>query len=194
MNTVSVNWEQVRSRLRASEEALAEALRGGPQRIRIAYRQRAVRLAKTQASPTAFSPGLPVIIFRLARERYAIELKDLAEVLPFTRCTPVPGAPSQFLGVINLRGELRGVLDLSQLLALPESESTKSGFVLILRAGLGVGLKVDSVEELHEIRPEDLTRPMQANHLKGLASGTLPLLDVDILLADVFSKEGVLTT
>jgi chemotaxis signal transduction protein len=189
MTTVSVNWEQVRSRLRASEEALEEALRAGPQRIQIAYRQRAVRLAKTQASPTAVSPGLPVMIFRLVQERYAIELKDLAEVLPFTRCTPVPGAPPQFLGVINLRGEIRGVLDLSQLLAIPESESTKSGFILILRSGLGVGLKVDSIEELHEIRPEELTRPMQANYLKGLASGTLPLLDVDILLADVFSKE-----
>jgi len=190
MTTVSVNWEQVRSRLRASEEALEEALRAGPQRIQIAYQQRAVRLAKTQASPTAVSPGLPVIIFRLARERYAIELKYLAEVLPFTRCTPVPGAPPQFLGVINLRGELRGVLDLSQLLALPESESTKSGFILMLRrSGLGVGLKVDSIEDLYEIRPEELTRPMQANYLKGLASGTLPLLDADILLADVFSKE-----
>lgn len=190
MKTVSVNWEQVRSRLRASEEALEQALRAGPQRIQIAYRQRAVRLANTQNSPTAVSPGLPVIIFRLARERYAIELKDLAEVLPFTRCTPVPGAPPQFLGVINLRGELRGVLDLSQLLALPESESTKSGFILMLRrSGLGVGLKVDSIEELHEIRPEELTRPMQANYLKGLASGTLPLLDADKVLADVFSKE-----
>ena len=167
-----------------------EALRAGPQRIQIAYQQRAVRLAKTQSSPTAVSPGLPVIIFRLARERYAIELKYLAEVLPFTRCTPVPGAPPQFLGVINLRGELRGVLDLSQLLALPESESTKSGFILMLRrSGLGVGLKVDSIEDLYEIRPEELTRPMQANYLKGLASGTLPLLDADILLADVFSKE-----
>jgi len=154
MKTVSVNWEQVRSRLRASEKALDEALRAGPQRIQIAYRQRAVRLANTKTSRTAVSPGLPVIIFRLARERYAIELKDLAEVLPFTRCTPVPGAPPQFLGVINLRGELRGVLDLSQLLALPESESAKSGFILMLRrSGLGVGLKVDSIEELHEIRP-----------------------------------------
>jgi purine-binding chemotaxis protein CheW len=190
MTKASVNWEQVRSRLRASEEALEEALRAGPQRIQIAYRQRAVRLAKTQASPTAASPGMPVIIFRLAGERYAIELKYLAEVLPFTRCTPVPGAPSQFLGVINLRGELRGVLDLSQLLALPEGESTKSGFILMLRrSGLGVGLKVDSIEDLHEIRPEELTRPMQANYLKGLASGTLPLLDADKLLADVFSKE-----
>ncbi len=190
MKTVTVNWEQVRSRLRASEEALNEALRAGPQRVQIAYRQRAVRLANTQASTTAISPGLPVIIFRLARERYAIELKDLSEVLPFTRCTPLPGAPPQFLGVINLRGELRGVLDLYQLLALPENESTKSGFILMLRrSGLGVGLKVDSIEELHEIRPEELTRPMQTNYLKGLASGTLPLLDADMLLADVFSKE-----
>jgi chemotaxis signal transduction protein len=190
MKRVSVNWEQVRSRLRASDEALEDALRAGPQRTQIAYRQRALRLANIETSSRAVAPGLPVIIFRLARERYAIELKDLAEVLPFTRCTPVPGAPPQFLGVINLRGELRGVLDLSRLLALPERENTKSGFILILRrSGLGVGLKVDSIEELYEIRPEDLTRPMQANYLKGLASGTLPLLDADVLLGDVFSKE-----
>ena len=61
--------------------------------------------------------------------------------------------------------------------------------VLILDSFGDKNLTQVQIEDLHEIRPEELTRPMQANYLKGLAAGTLPLLDADKLLADVFSKE-----
>ena len=68
-----------------------------------------IRLAKAHAAGSGPSPlGLPVLIFRLAQELYAIELEEVAETLPFERCTPVPGSPPQFLGVINLRGEAPG--------------------------------------------------------------------------------------
>ncbi len=187
---MGVNWEQVKIRLRANEEALERALQAGPERIQAVYRQRALQLASTQTSALPVSAGQRVIVFRLDRERYAIELTKLAEVLPFKQCTPVPGAPPRLLGVINLRGELHGVLDLSQLLAIPTNESADSGFILVLRhSDRRVGLRVDSIEDLNEIRPEELTVSTSGNYVKGLASGTLPLLDADKLLGDVFSKE-----
>jgi purine-binding chemotaxis protein CheW len=190
MKTARIDWVQVRSRLRANEEALEEALRASPQRVQTIYQQRAVKLANLQISSAPASPGWPVMIFRLSQERYAIELKYLAEALPAVRCTPVPGSRPELLGVINVRGELRGVLSLSRLLALPESEHVQPGLILMLRRPDGaVGLLVDSIEELREIRAAELTPPMQARYLKGLASGTLPLLDPEALLTDVFSKE-----
>lgn len=186
---MGVNWEQVKIRLRANEEALEESLRAGPERIQTVYRQRALQLAN-QTSTLPVSPGQRVIVFRLDRERYAIELTKLAEVLPFKQCTPVPGAPPRLLGVINLRGELHGILDLSRLLAIPSSERADSGFILVLRhSDRRVGLRVDSIEDLNEVRPEELTVSTSGNYVKGLASGTLPLLDADKLLGDVFSKE-----
>ena len=167
-----------------------EALTESPTRIEAIYRQRAVQLANRQVDLSPASVGLPVLVFRLAQEQYAIELKELAEVIPFAHCTPVPGASTQFLGVINVRGELRAVLDLCRLFGLSESTAKDSGFALVLRSqGHDIALKVDQIEELREIRPEMLTLPAQGKYSKGFTSGALTLLSVDAVLAEVFSKE-----
>jgi purine-binding chemotaxis protein CheW len=195
MKRAGVDWEAVRSRLRASEGALEEALTESPERIDAAYRQRAIRLAEGQAGQRSASAGLPVLIFTLAQERYAIELQEVAETLPFAHCTPVPGAPPQFRGVINLRGELRAVLDLGRLLRVSEDGDKDSGFVLVLRRPeREIGLKVDSIEEVREIRPEELSVSGQGKYTQGIASGTLMLLSVEAVLAEVFSKEESLKT
>jgi chemotaxis signal transduction protein len=200
MRRTSIDWDSVRSRLRASERALEGAMDESPERIQTAYRERAVRLAKRPVEHGHVSADLPVLVFRLAQERYAIELKDVAEVIPFTHCTAVPGAPPQFAGVISLRGELRAVLDLGRLLAVSESADRDSRFVLMLRRqgqesrrGQEIGLKVDRIEELGAIQPEELSTTAPGSYVKGIASGTLMLLSVDAVLARVFSK-GVLTT
>jgi purine-binding chemotaxis protein CheW len=194
MKRVRVDWELVRSRLRSSERALEEAMTESPKRIDAAYRQRAIRLAEGQAAPQAASAGLSVLIFRLAQELYAIELEEVAETLPFERCTPVPGSAPHFLGMINLRGELRPVLNLGRLLGLSEDRPEDSGFVLVLRQpGREIGLKVDRIEDLRAIRSEELSAPGQSRYVKGIASGPLMLLNVEAVLAEVFSKEESFT-
>ncbi len=190
MKPAGIDWERVRSRLRSSERALEEALAESPERIEAAYRQRAVRLAKAQGENGTISAGLPVLVFRLARERYAIELQEVSEALPFARCSRPPGSPPQFRGVMSLRGEIRAVLDLATLLQLPENGDRDSGFVLMLRRpGREIGLKVDRIEELREIRPEELSVASQGNYVKGIASGAMMLLNVEAVMAAVFSKE-----
>ncbi len=190
MKRAAVDWDLARSRLRSSERALGEALAATPERIATAYRQRARRLASAQGAPVPVSAGLPALVFRLARERYAIELAEVSEALPFTPCTRPPGSPPQFRGVMSVRGELRPVLDLAALLSISENGDRDSGFVLMLRRpGREIGLKVDSIEELRELRPEELSVPAQGGHVKGIASGALMLLDVEAVLAAVYSKE-----
>jgi len=187
MKRGGIDWELVRSRLRASEHAVEEALAESPERIAAAYRQRAVRLAKVQGEHGPVSACFPVLVFRLARERYAIELEEVSETLPFARCTAAPGSPPQFRGVINLRGELRAVVDMGRLLALSENGDRDSGFVLMVRRpGREIGLKVDCIDELREIRPEELSVPAQGNYIKGIVSGALMLLNVEAVLAAVF--------
>lgn len=191
MKRAAIDWGLVRSRLQSSERALEEALTESPERIDAAYHLRAARLAKgVRQEPRA--PGFPVMVFRLGLDRYAIETKEVVEALRLERCTPVPGSPPLFAGVITLRGELRAVVDLARLLALPGSANQNSGFVLLLRGhGQGIGLKVDRIEGLREIGPEELSLTSQGKYVMGLAPGTLMLLSVDAVLAEVFSKERV---
>jgi len=60
---------------------------------------------------------------------------------------------------------------------------------MLRRPGREIGLKVDAIEELREIRPEELSAPAQGRYVKGIASGALMLLNVEAVLAAVFSKE-----
>lgn len=197
MKRARIDWDLIRSRLQSSERALVEATTESPARIDAAYRLRAARLAKGWTGQAPHAPGLPVLVFRLGPDRYAVEIKEVAEVLRLERCAPVPGSPPLFAGVINVRGELRAVVDLSRLLALPDTpnpgnKDNDSGFVLLLRRhGQEIGLKVDRVEDLREIGPEDLSHSAQGKYVMGLAPGTLMLLSVDAVLAEVFSKGRV---
>jgi purine-binding chemotaxis protein CheW len=190
MKRANINWELVRSRLQASEHALDEALSETPLRIETAYRERAIRLAKAPADPGLLGAGLPVMVFQLATERYAIELKELAEVVPLARYARVPGSLPCFLGVINLRGEILAVLDLGRLLGPYDDADQDSGFVLVIRRqGREIGLKVDDIEGIREVHEQDLTLPPPAKYAKGLISSTLILLNVDTVLLEAFSKQ-----
>jgi hypothetical protein len=52
-------------------------------------------------------------------------------------------------------------------------------------------LKIDRVEDLIEIRPEELTLPVEGKFVKALTSNTLMLLDVDAVLDGVYSRESL---
>jgi chemotaxis signal transduction protein len=198
MKRTGMDWDLVRSRLQSSERALDEAMTESPERIETAYRLRAARLAKGRAEKAPHGAALTVMVFHLRLERYAIELNQVAEAVRLERCTPVPGSPPLFAGVINLRGELLAVLDLARLLALPAggdsgNNDNESGFLLLLRRrGQGIGLKVDRIEGIRDIGPEELSLPSHGKYVTGLGPGTLMLLSVDAVLAEVFSKERVL--
>jgi purine-binding chemotaxis protein CheW len=126
---------------------------------------------------------------RLGEERYGIETKDLAEVAPFTGCTAVPGSLPQFFGVFQLRGELRPVASLCKLIGVEESGDPASSVVVLLRAAGGqIGLRVDGVEDLLEIRPEELVPAVGGKYLKGLL-GKLMLLDVEAVVQGVYANE-----
>jgi chemotaxis signal transduction protein len=190
MKRSRIDWYVVRSRLRLSERALEEAMSESPERIDAVYRQRAARLAKGRSQHASAGDRLKVLVFRLGLERYAIELGEVAEAIPLQRCAPVPGSLPIFAGVINLRGELRAVVDLTRLLALSASSNGEPGFVLVLRQrGQAIGFKVDRIEELREIGREELSSLADNKYVTGVAPGMLMLLSIDAVMEDVYLKE-----
>ncbi len=127
-----IDWAEVRERLERSRAALEESLSVSPERLEAVYRERAAALAARQtraAGPT----GVRVLVFALGAERYALNFGDVTEVLPFAALTPVPGGPPELLGVMNVRGDIRSVVDLGRLLTTPERTDAAAGYVLLLR-------------------------------------------------------------
>jgi chemotaxis signal transduction protein len=190
MRQSRIDWELVRSRLRSSERALEAAMSETPERIDAVYRQRAARLAKGRPGHASGGERIKVLVFRLGTERYAIEAGEVAEAIPLERCVPVPGSHAVFAGVINVRGELRAVVDLTRLLALSGSSAGEAAFVILLRQrGQAIGLKADRIEELREIGREELSSAGESKYVTGVAPGMLMLLSVDAVLEDISSKE-----
>jgi purine-binding chemotaxis protein CheW len=126
------------------------------QRVERVWRERATRLSQRPVL-TRSGQDLPVIVLGVGNEQYAIDLADVAEVLPLVRTTPVPGAPSVFSGVINAHGEIRPVLNLRRFLGLESIQDGGLVRVLLLRnGGRELGLEIESVEKIRRIESGEL--------------------------------------
>lgn len=74
-----------------------------------------------------------------------INLSEISEVLPTPELHPVPMTASWFLGVSNVRGNLYGVSDLSQLTNQSPTPKTTNSRVLLVNQDIvpQVGLLID---------------------------------------------------
>ena len=55
------------------------------------------------------------LLFQLGNDRYALDIRHVAEVLPLANIASVPRMPPEVAGVLNYRGAPVPVIDLSQL-------------------------------------------------------------------------------
>ncbi len=165
------------------------------QRMEAVWRERANRLSQRPVLNEAKQNDLPVIVLGIGKERYAIGLPDVAEVLPPVRVTPVPGAPAVFSGVINVHGEIRPVIDLSRLLGIEAVPNGDLGRVILLRKeGRELGLQIDSVEQIRWIGSTDLSADGHAAvtsspHIKGSTKDLLMLLSTEALFAELHTGD-----
>lgn len=135
------------------------------------------------------------VTFRLDSETYGIDVMQIREVLRSPEISPVPGAPSYVLGIINLRGNVVAIIDTRSRFGLSSREEIDDASrILILEAGdYVVGFLVDSVSEVAELRNEQIeTAPDTGSgdasrFITGLYNrkeGLLILLDASKLLSD----------
>jgi purine-binding chemotaxis protein CheW len=158
-------------------------------RIAAVWRGRADRLGQR---PTLAEENLwPVIVLGIGKERYGVDLSDVAEVLALLPVTPVPGAPPIFSGVINVHGEIRPVVDLRRLLGMQTVSNAHVARVILLRKeGREMGLQIDSVEEVRRIGPGELQLAGSSDlahsaHIKGSTKDLLMLLSTEALFAEL---------
>ena len=99
--------------------------------------------------------------FNVADECYAIGILDVQEIIEVGRMTRVPMTPAHIRGVINLRGNVVPVVDLSARLGKSVSELSKRSCIVLVEVVAGetrqnLGMLVDEEKEILEIAPQDL--------------------------------------
>ena len=148
--------------------------------------RRRAKLFAERRSQVPAEPGTPMLVFSLGSERYGLPLREVCAVRPFAQCAPLPGAPQGLLGVMNIRGDAFSVAELGAVLGLAPIAERVPGFVLVLRTGPRVGLRVDAVLDIRSVVEAQLAPVPQAEastkYLKGLAPDQTMILDPDALL------------
>jgi purine-binding chemotaxis protein CheW len=92
------------------------------------------------------------VIFRVEKERYGLPLAAVKEVVvPPDRFTRVPRAPLAVAGVMNLRGRVVTVVELRQLLGLPDGATPCCKVVLLERGRRDLGLLVTDVDGIEAV-------------------------------------------
>jgi purine-binding chemotaxis protein CheW len=117
---------------------------------------------------------VPLIIFRLSREWYGVEITKVKEVIRVGPITYLPSSPEYIAGIVNLRGNILSVTDLKTVLGLPHEGQTDMARILAMESGmLSTGFLADEVVESIEvpknkITPALLTIPSErAKYIKG---------------------------
>src|SRR3954468_8454666 len=72
------------------------------------------------------------LLFELGPDRYALDAREVAEVLPLVTIKHIPQAPAAVVGIFNYRGTPVPVVDVSQLaLGRPAERRLSTRIVLV---------------------------------------------------------------
>ncbi|MBI4911318.1 MAG: chemotaxis protein CheW [Acidobacteria bacterium] len=148
-------------------------------------------------------PSGQLVTFALDGVEFGLDIDRVQEITTRSEITPVPGAPSFVLGVINLRGQIIPVLDSRQRFHLqPAPPSNRTRIIILNLAGEPTGLQVDAVAEVVKLDDFQLrdTPPLVAGirseYLAGMVTAgnrliTLIALDRILDSAEFAQREAL---
>jgi purine-binding chemotaxis protein CheW len=132
------------------------------------------------------------LIFSLAGKRYAFSTACISEVIQVMTPTPMPGWPNVSLGVIEVRGDLLPLIDISPLVGLPPTRVRIDQLIVLLVAiGTRWGILVDRVAGVRPLSVRESTKFTPGEIMsvsaicRGIASdgeGSIIVLDSDGLV------------
>lgn len=128
-----------------------------------------VKSAGASALPTALAESAEqqqqYLTFSLGEEMFAIGILAIREIIEYSGLTEVPMTPPFIRGVINLRGSVVPVIDLTVRFGRAANEATKRTCIVIIETEAAdgqhhqMGVIVDAVSEVLEIPNTDIEPP-----------------------------------
>lgn len=150
-------------------------------------RMATILIADDAAAVTEVKLPDRLTLFTIENRQYALPLDAVERVIRAVEVTPLPKAPENVRGVINMQGRIIPVLDVRKLFNLPQEEILPRHQMIILHTQEGgAALVVDNVSgviESPQITAPDRVFP-ELKYLKGMIKeGTITLiLDIDKII------------
>jgi purine-binding chemotaxis protein CheW len=109
---------------------------------------------------TQSNAEIELLSFRLAEQEYSVDIMSVREIRGWTRATPLPHAPAYVRGVINLRGTVLPVVDLSTRLGMAPVEGDARNVIIVVQVGSQTaGLLGDAVSDILALPQAELQTP-----------------------------------
>lgn len=140
------------------------------------------------------STSIELLTFQLAEQEYSLDIMSVREIRGWTKTTPLPHAPSYMKGVINLRGTVLPVMDLSERLGLkPQKQTDRNVIIVVNHDEVMTGLLVDAVSDIIALTDDDLQPPpeMQASSAPNVVSA---LTVIDERMIRVLDLSSIVTS
>jgi purine-binding chemotaxis protein CheW len=103
---------------------------------------------------------LEIIAFRLHDQQFCVRTTAIREIRGWGRATPIPHAPADVIGIMNLRGTVIPIIDLANKLGMKSTEPNERSAIVVAEVrGMAMGLVVDRVSDILTIA-EDLLQPV----------------------------------
>lgn len=138
------------------------------------------------------SPGAELISVRIRDQQFAIDIMQVREIRGWTTSTPLPHAPAQLLGMINLRGVMLPVLDLAAHLGMGPNTPVASSVVVVVQCGeQQIGLMVDAVCDILILGQDQLQPPPDIGATR-MAEFVAGVMSVDNGIVSLLCLENLL--
>lgn len=145
---------------------------------------------------------LELLLFRLkGRQRFAINVFKVQEVIPCPRLRPMPDAHPVVRGIAHLRDRTIPVMDLSLAIGRSPVEDTSQAYLIITEFNRRVqGFMVTAVEHIVNMKWENIQPPPRtsghSNYLTAVTSiegDMVSIIDVEKVLSEVIGDNLILS-
>lgn len=134
--------------------------------------------------------NMQILIFEIGNEKYAIETSAVQGIDKMMDITKVPRAPECIKGLVNLRGNIISVYDISIILGLSGRKTASENILIIKTDDEQLGIIVDRVVEVIEVDANlakniSLPKEDDRNYIKGtmnMENYLVTLIDIGLLL------------
>lgn len=103
------------------------------------------------------TPPREIVSFSVGEQRFCMEIEHVLEIRGWTKTTILPHAPDYVIGMMNLRGTVLPVVDLSLRLGLGPTEPSPRHVIIIARIQeQTVGFLVENVSDIATVSESDM--------------------------------------
>lgn len=132
------------------------------------------------------------ITFSAGGQDYCLEITQIREIRRWTPVTALPHTPKDVLGVMNLRGAVIPIFDLSSKFGLGSTTSNERNVVIVAAvSGTTIGLLVESVSEILSV-PNSAIQETPDIKSDATKHSILGMISVDDAMVRVVNLDAVL--